>query len=180
MEHKIKMISVDALIPYAMNARTHSDDQITQIASSIKEFGFTSPILTDGDNGIIAGHGRLQAAKKLNLDKVPCIELKHLSPTQKRALILADNKIALNSGWDEEMLKLELEALGEHVEMAGFSVDELNLIMKGWNSDIQIPDEVDADDPMGKLMIKVDKDALQFAKETVTNALDAAGIDYEL
>jgi ParB-like chromosome segregation protein Spo0J len=179
VEHKIKMISVDSLIPYAMNARTHSDGQITQIASSIKEFGFTSPILTDGDNGIIAGHGRLMAAKKLELEKVPCIELKHLSPTQKRALILADNKIALNSGWDEEMLKLELEALGDDVEMTGFSVDELNLIMKGWQSDIEIPPEVDEDDTQAKIVIKIDKEALQFAKETITNALDSAGIDYE-
>ena len=178
MKQQIKLIKVDDLIPYAMNARTHSDAQVTQIASSIKAFGFTSPILTDGENGIIAGHGRLMAAKKLGLKDVPCIELTHLSATEKRALILADNKIALNSGWDEEMLKLELEALGNDVELTGFSVDELNLIMQGWQSDIEIPDDVEEDD-RAKIVIKIDKDAQQFAKETITNALDAAGIDYD-
>lgn len=179
MNPKITLIAVDALIPYAMNARTHSEAQITQIASSIKAFGFTTPILTDGENGIIAGHGRLMAAKKLELTEVPCIELTHLSPTEKRALILADNKIALNSGWDEEMLKLELEALGNDFELTGFSADELSLIMQGWQSDIEIPDEVDEDDDRAKFVIKVEKDAEQFAKETITNALDSAGIEYE-
>ena len=99
------------LIPYVNNARTHSDEQVTQIASSIKEFGFNNPILTDGENGVIAGHGRLLAAKKLGLETVPTIELSGLSEAQKKAYILADNKIALNSGWDEEILKLELDDL---------------------------------------------------------------------
>ncbi len=143
MEHKIRMIDVDVLIPYAMNARTHSDDQVTQIASSIKEFGFTSPILTDGSNGLIAGHGRLMAAKKLGMDKVPCIELKHLSPSQKRALILADNKIAMNSGWDFEMLKLELAELGDDAELTGFSQKELLDLLSP--PDDTLPDQEDLD-----------------------------------
>ena len=94
------------LIPYVNNARTHSDEQVAQIAASIKEFGFNAPILLDGDNGIIAGHGRLMAAKKLGLEQVPCIELKHLSEAQKKAYILADNKLALNAGWDSQLLKI--------------------------------------------------------------------------
>src|SRR5690606_35026758 len=93
----------ESLIPYARNARTHSDAQVAQIAASIREFGFNNPVLVDGENGIIAGHGRLLAARKLGLDSVPVIELAHLSETQKRAFILADNKLALNAGWDDEL-----------------------------------------------------------------------------
>ena len=102
-----------ALIPFAKNARTHSDAQVAQIAASIREFGWTNPILVDGDNGIIAGHGRLLAARKLGMATVPVIELAGLSEAQKRALIIADNKLALNAGWDNELLGLELGDLGE-------------------------------------------------------------------
>ncbi len=105
MTPEIRMIEVDALIPYARNARTHSDGQVAQIAASIAEFGFTNPILSDGERGVIAGHGRLMAARKLGLTEVPVIELAHLTPTQKKAYILADNRIAENAGWDEELLK---------------------------------------------------------------------------
>src|SRR6187455_77043 len=97
-----------ALIPYARNARTHSDAQVAQIAASIREFGFTNPVLVDGENGIIAGHGRLLAARKLGLATVPVIELAGLSAAQKRAYIIADNKLALNAGWDEDLLRLEV------------------------------------------------------------------------
>lgn len=115
------------LIPYARNARTHSDEQVTQIASSIKEFGFNNPILIDGENGVIAGHGRLMAAKKLGLETVPTIELTGLSETQKKAYILADNKIALNSGWDYDTLKIEIEDLPDNlVSVAGFDENDLN------------------------------------------------------
>lgn len=120
------------LIPYVNNARTHSDEQVTQIASSIKEFGFNNPILTDGENGVIAGHGRLLAAKKLGLETVPAIELAGLTEAQKKAYILADNKIALNSGWDEELLKIELDDLqlqGIDLETVGFSDEELQNII---------------------------------------------------
>jgi len=123
---------VEDLIPYVNNARTHSDDQVTQIASSIKEFGFNNPILTDGENGVIAGHGRLLAAKKLGLETVPTIELAGLTEAQKKAYILADNKIALNSGWDEELLKIELDDLqlqGIDLETVGFSDEELQNII---------------------------------------------------
>lgn len=110
-ELKVVYRQVNDLIPYARNARTHSDEQVTRIASSIKEFGFTNPILIDGDNGIIAGHGRLAAAKKLGLREVPTIELSSMTDAQKRAYILADNKLALDAGWDEELLHLEFEEL---------------------------------------------------------------------
>jgi DNA modification methylase len=116
------------LIPYVNNARTHSDEQVLQIAASIKEFGFTNPVLVDGDNGIIAGHGRVLAAKKLGLDEVPTIELKHLTKTQKKAYILADNRLALNSGWDNDLLALELGELsddGFDLNLLGFSPEEI-------------------------------------------------------
>ncbi len=109
---KVQMHAVDSLLPYARNARTHSEEQVAQIAASIQEFGWTNPILVDGAGNVIAGHGRLMAAKKLGMGDVPVIELAHLSEAQKRAYILADNKHALNAGWDEELLKLELHALG--------------------------------------------------------------------
>lgn len=104
---------VDKLIPYARNSRTHNDEQIAQIAASIKEFGFTNPILIGVDDVIIAGHGRLLAAQRMGLKEVPVIRLPHLTETQRRALVIADNKIALNAGWDEEMLALEMKELGD-------------------------------------------------------------------
>jgi DNA modification methylase len=128
---QITKYKIENLIPYAKNARTHSDDQVAQIAASIKEFGWTNPILVDGQKGIIAGHGRLAAARKLGMTEVPVIELAHLTDTQKKALILADNKLALNAGWDNEMLILELQELeleGFDLELTGFSPDEVNAL----------------------------------------------------
>ena len=129
---QVQPVKVADLIPYANNARTHSDEQVAQIAASIKEFGWTNPILIDGENGIIAGHGRLAAARKLGMDEVPAIQLDGLSKAQKKALILADNKLALNSGWDYDLLKLELEELsGEEFDLSviGFDGDELEKVM---------------------------------------------------
>src|SRR5260370_11143501 len=117
-----------ALIPYARNARTHSDQQVAQIAASIGEFGFTNPVLIDEEDGIIAGHGRVLAAHLLGLDEVPCIVLAHLTPAQRRAYVLADNKLALNAGWDLEMLSLEIGELGEagfDLSLTGFDEFEL-------------------------------------------------------
>ncbi|MBS5828249.1 MAG: site-specific DNA-methyltransferase [Campylobacter concisus] len=125
---EIKYKKIGELTPYINNARTHSDEQVDQIVASIKEFGFTNPLLIDEKGEIIAGHGRLTAAKKLNMDEVPTIELKGLSEAQKRAYVIADNKLALNAGWDEELLKAELEALQNldfDLELTGFSEDEL-------------------------------------------------------
>jgi len=128
---KYKTALVDDLIPYARNSRTHSDVQVTKIASSIKEFGFLNPVIVDADNGIIAGHGRVMAAKKLGLKEVPVLLAEHLSEAQKRAYIIADNRLALDAGWDDEMLRIELDELGElgfNLELTGFELDELNSI----------------------------------------------------
>ena len=126
---KIVYKKVVDLIPYARNSRTHSDDQVTQIASSIREFGFTNPILIDEKDSIIAGHGRIMAAKKLDISEVPCIALSHLTDAQKKAYVIADNKLALNAGWDDELLALELEELKDldfDLALTGFSDDELD------------------------------------------------------
>lgn len=123
-QYKQVLRSVDDLIPYVNNSRTHSDEQITQVASSIKEFGFTNPILIDEDNGIIAGHGRLLASKKLNLDEVPCIVLSGLSEAQRKAYVIADNQLALNSDWDMEKLKIEVETLeGMEFDLSTLGLD---------------------------------------------------------
>lgn len=125
---KIEQRKISDLIPYARNSRVHSPEQILQIAASIKEFGFTNPVLLDGTNGIIAGHGRVMAARTLGMDTVPCIELSHLTETQKRAYIIADNKLALQAGWDNELLSLELgelEELGFDLDLTGFSLEEI-------------------------------------------------------
>lgn len=125
---QIEARSIDILIPYANNSRTHSDAQVSQVAASIKEFGFTNPVLIDEQGGIIAGHGRVMAAKKLGLAEVPCIVLDGLSEAQKKAYIIADNKLALNSGWDADMLKVEMERLGElgfDLSLTGFDDIEL-------------------------------------------------------
>jgi DNA modification methylase len=130
---KLEWRSVSSLIPYARNSRTHSDEQIAQIAASIKEFGWTNPILIDGDNGIIAGHGRLSAARKLGHEEVPVIELKDLTETQRKAYIIADNRLALNAGWDNEMLTIELNDLladGFALDILGFDSKELNALLE--------------------------------------------------
>lgn len=130
---KIELTDIESLIPYARNSRTHDDSQVAQIAASIKEFGFTNPVLIDAESGIIAGHGRVLAARKLKLTEVPCIRLGHLTETQKRAYVIADNKLAMNSGWDNEMLKLEFSELtdeGFDLDLIGFSEDELAEILK--------------------------------------------------
>ncbi len=122
------------LVPYVRNARTHSDEQVAQIAASIVEFGFTNPILAGSDGVIVAGHGRLAAAQKLGLDTVPVVVLDHLTPTQRRALIIADNRIAENAGWDDAMLRIELQSLQEdgfNLDITGFDADALAEIMAG-------------------------------------------------
>ena len=134
MTPEIRMVAVASLIPYARNARTHSDEQVAQIAASIAEFGFTNPILTDGERGVIAGHGRLAAARKLELTEVPVIELTHLSAIQKKAYILADNRIAANAGWDDDLLGVELTELkdaGFDLELMGFGDEELERLLNG-------------------------------------------------
>jgi site-specific DNA-methyltransferase (adenine-specific) len=127
----IKTVSVADLIPYARNSRTHSEEQVTQIAASIKEFGFLNPVIIDGEKGIIAGHGRVMAAKKLGMTELPAVEASHLTDAQRRAYIIADNKLALNAGWDDEMLRVEFAELTEagfDLDLTGFSLDEIGAL----------------------------------------------------
>ena len=130
---KITVKKVAELVPYVNNSRTHSDEQVAQIAASIKEFGWTNPILVDGENGIIAGHGRLMAARKLGHAEVPTIELKDLTEAQKKAYVIADNKLALNAGWDNDVLKIELknlQELGFDLDVLGFDAKELDALLE--------------------------------------------------
>jgi len=145
---KIENLSTADLIPYAKNSRTHNEAQISQIAGSIKEFGFNNPVLIDENNGIIAGHGRVMAAQQLKLKTVPCIRLLHLSELQRKAYIIADNKLALNSAWDFEMLKLELHSLDQSnykLDLVGFDANELEKIMFGDLLRENNPDEFNGD-----------------------------------
>jgi len=125
---KVERWAIDRLVPYARNARTHSDEQISQIAASIKEWGWTTPVLVDEQGGIIAGHGRTLAAQRLKMAEVPVMVAKGWSDAKKRAYVLADNKLALNAGWDNEMLALELgeiDELGFDLDLTGFSAEEI-------------------------------------------------------
>ncbi len=163
MTPEIRMVAVDTLIPYARNARTHNDAQVAQIAASIAEYGWTNPILTDGERGVIAGHGRLMAARKLGLKEVPVIELAHLTPEQKKAYILADNRIAENAGWDQELLKLELaelQAADYDLSIMGFTDEEIDDLLNpqdeggGLTEDDAIPEPpVDPVSRLGDLWI---------------------------
>ena len=148
---EIRYVAVSELTPYVRNSRTHSDAQITQIANSIREFGFTNPVLIDGDNGIIAGHGRLMAASSLGMTEVPVIELPHLTEMQKRAYVIADNKLALNAGWDKDMLIMELGDLhadGFDLNLTGFKKIELDLMLDG--ADFTSADDAEGEDSGGK------------------------------
>ena len=153
---QIESWSTETLLPYVRNARTHSPEQISQIAASIVEFGFTNPILAGSDKIIVAGHGRLLAAQKLGLTEVPVVVLDHLTPAQRKALIIADNKIAENAGWDEELLRTELQALideGFNLDLTGFDPDELDEIFVAEESTVEgITDEDETPD-MGDELI---------------------------
>ena len=145
---KYKTVLVSDLIPYARNSRTHSDVQVNKIASSIKEFGFLNPVLIDKDNGIIAGHGRVIAAQKLGLKEVPVLQIGHLSDTQKRAYIIADNRLALDAGWDEEMLRVEFAELadnGFNLELTGFELEEISAVDFDESEEVGMPDLPDGD-----------------------------------
>ncbi|MDP2198904.1 MAG: site-specific DNA-methyltransferase [Sulfurimicrobium sp.] len=153
---------VEALIPYARNPRTHNDEQVAKIAASIVEYGWTNPVLVDGDNGIIAGHGRLAAAHKLGLSEVPVIELAHLSPTQKRAYVISDNRLALDAGWDDAMLALELAELSEagfDLALTGFEDAEIEALLADGDQ------EHNADEP----------DAADDVPDTPTNPVSRTG-----
>ena len=142
---KVEKWKISKLIPYARNARTHSDEQVGQIAASIKEWGWTTPVLVDEQGGIIAGHGRTLAAQKLEMTEVPVMVAKGWSEAKKRAYVLADNKLAMNAGWDNEMLALELGEIGElgfNLDLTGFSADFIAELTQGQVPELGLlPDE---------------------------------------
>ena len=176
---KIELKSIDSLIPYAKNARIHNDSQIAQIAGSIKEFGFNNPVLIDKDNGIIAGHGRVLAARKLGLTEVPTIQLDHLSETQRKAFILADNRIALNSHWDEEILSLELSDLKNALDLTdlGFEVAELDKLLNGVAILDEMPDlRIGDREPIQQMTFKLHDDQV----DTVDQALEFIKKNYDI
>ena len=148
MPEAVEMRAIDALLPYARNARTHSDAQVAQLAASIVEFGWTNPVLVDGGGTIIAGHGRVLAARKLGLTEVPCIVLAHLTDAQRRALVIADNRLALSAGWDDEMLASELIGLrddGFSLPLLGFGDDEIGRLLAVQTEGLTDPDDVPED-----------------------------------
>lgn len=148
MTDKLKIIykNIEDLIPYARNSRTHSDAQVSQIAASIREFGWRNPVLVDGDNGIIAGHGRILAARKLGIDEIPTIDASDMTEAQKKAFIIADNKIATNAGWDEQLLMLEIEdlkSMDADLSILAFSDKEISNILGILDEDEEIREPSD-------------------------------------
>ena len=139
---QIEHLSTDTLVPYARNSRTHSPEQVAQIAASIKEFGFTNPVLIDANNTLIAGHGRVMAAQSIGLPSVPAIRLAHLTAAQRRAYVIADNKLAENAGWDMATLAREVEDLtadGYDIDLLGFGADELTALLGEYGKDAAKP-----------------------------------------
>lgn len=164
-----KKVGIDTLIPYARNSRTHSDEQVAQIAASIKEFGFTNPVLIDSEGGIIAGHGRVLAARKLDMDEIPVLVLSHLSDPQRRAYIIADNQLALNAGWNLETLRLELHALDEsefNIDLLGFDGAELSQIMFDPDFDAGSADDQGKLDELSPKIVKCPHCGEQFDSRT--------------
>lgn len=175
MKNKLEYLPITKLSAYETNSRTHSKDQIAQIAASISEFGFTNPVLIDQENTIIAGHGRVEAAKQLGLDEVPCIRLSHLTEFQKKAYVIADNKLALNAGWDELLLRnevLDLQDLSYDLKLLGFSEEELNAMLADIAEE-EMPDLASGDrQPIQQItfilhddQVEIIKDALRVAKD---------------
>lgn len=161
---KVAYIAATDIIPYTNNPRMHSEKQITQIAASIKEFGFNNPILLDERNGVVAGHGRLAAAEKLGMTLVPTITLEGLTEAQRKAYVIADNKIALNSGWDDELLRIELEILSD----SGLDLDVL-----GWDVLPEFAEDVSYD-------VLDDDDVAEQLEDMTSNVRKAIQIDFEL
>ncbi len=158
MNHNIEQVAVEALTPYARNARTHSPAQVAQIAGSIREFGFINPVILDGENGIIAGHGRVMAAQQLGLVTVPALRASHLDDAQRRAYVLADNKLAINAGWDDELLRIELidlDAEGFDLALTGFSDEEMAALLQ----DVE---------PLGEMPVLRDGEREPFRQMTFT------------
>lgn len=182
----IEQWPLDRLVPYDRNARTHSPEQVAQIAASIQEFGFTNPILVASDDGVIAGHGRLQAARELAMDTVPVVVLDHLTPAQRRAYVLADNKLALNAGWDVNLLNEEIQGLTEldfDISLLGFSDAEIEgLAADGWASDIDAIDnhEENLDGITSKIVVKLDGTYRDEVVEAIRMYCDSHAISIEV
>lgn len=165
-ETKFELRKVEDLIPYARNARTHSPEQVQRIAGSIKEFGFLNPVVISDDGGILAGHGRVMAAQKLGLKEIPCVIESHLTEAQKRAYILADNRLALDAGWDEEMLKVELSELQDlnfDLDLIGFNPEELQIYLgdsesgnedsEGEDKEVEVDENAEAVTELGDIWL---------------------------
>jgi ParB family transcriptional regulator, chromosome partitioning protein len=171
------MWPLDRLVPYERNARTHSAEQVAQIAASIQEFGFTNPLLVDGADGILAGHGRLAAAKDMGLAEVPVIVLDHLSAAQRKAYILADNQLALNAGWDTELLQMEVAALNLEdfdLSLLGFDEDRIAGLLEG-GADVQELEEMPSlpsgdREPFQQMTFTLHDDQAELIKEAVQKA----------
>jgi len=171
MSQKIEMIKTGNLIPYSGNSRKHDSNQVSQIAASIKEFGFNNPILIDDKNGIIAGHGRLMAAQKLEIDQVPCLKLGHLSDAQRRAYVIADNKLALNADWDDETLKAEIERLLDEnfdLNVTGYDEEELDKLLTEDDNDVDSEDEADINSLIEVIVECENEDQQQLAYNILT------------
>lgn len=174
MAKRIELWPLDRLKPYNRNARTHSAEQVAQIAASIVEFGFTNPILVDSSDGIVAGHGRFSAAQELGLKTVPVVVLDHLSERQRKAYILADNKLALNAGWDADLLRGELQDLAEldfDMPLLGWSEDELSDLL----GDVEVLEEMPAlkegdRDPIQQMTFTLHDDQVEIIKEAIEKA----------
>ena len=186
MAKRIEMWPLDRLVPYARNSRLHSPEQVAQVAASIVEFGFTNPVLVDSNDGIVAGHGRLAAARELGLTEVPVVVLDHLSDRQKRAYVIADNKLALNASWDVDMLAMEVDALREedfNLDLLGFSEDELKgLTEDGWASDIEAVEKHDEnlDGIQAKIVVKLDGTYKDEVTEAIRMYCDSHAISVEI
>ncbi len=170
---KVEQWPIEKLVPYAKNSRTHSEEQIAQIAASIKEWGFTTAVLVDEGGGIIAGHGRLMAARRLGMDAVPVMVAKGWSEAQKRAYVIADNKLALNAGWDNELLALELSELGDlgfDVELTGFDLQEITSLIDAPSDDPQLEEQFYSE--VFNIIIECKDESEQ---EKIFNRLDSEG-----
>lgn len=150
---QMELVSISKLVPYVNNARTHSPEQIVKLRSSLREFGFINPVIIDKDFGIIAGHGRVMAAKEEGIDEVPCVFVDYLTEAQKKAYILADNRMAMDAGWDEELLRIEIEALQGmdfDIGLAGFDDDEIADLFAGDDTSDVEEDDFDLNDALEK------------------------------
>ena len=146
---QMRMVPIEKMVPYINNASTHSPEQITKLRASLREFGFINPVIIDKDYGVIAGHGRIEAAKAEGLDQVPCVLVDHLTEAQKKAYILADNRMAMDAGWDEELLRIEIEALQAEafdIGLTGFDEKELADLFSDGNGNEVEDDDFDLSD----------------------------------